>query len=57
MDDRACYEGFARDNGFRCVQNKGIVGHSSETGETINEANGLISEFETWFAGLRGISS
>ncbi len=56
-DDKSCYEGFARDNGFAHVQIKGIAGHSSETGETINEVNGLMSEFETWFARFRGVSS
>jgi len=56
-DDKSCYEGFARDNGFRHVQIKGIAGHSSETGETINEVNGLMSEFDTWFSRFRGVSS
>ena len=56
-DERACYEGFARDNGFAHVKIKGIAGHSNEGGETMNEVNGLMSEFETWFARFRGVSS
>ena len=56
-DERACYEGFARDNGFRHVRIKGIAGHSSEDGETMNEVNGLMSEFDTWFSRFRGVSS
>jgi transposase-like protein len=56
-DERSCYEAFARDNGFRHVQIKGIAGHSNEDGETMNEVNGLMSEFETWLARFRGVSS
>ena len=55
-DDKTCYEGFARDNGFAHVQIKSS-GHSGRFGETMNEVNGLISEFETWFSRFRGVST
>lgn len=55
-DDKACYEGFARDNGFRHVQVKSS-GHSNESGETINEVNGLMSELSVWASRFRGIST
>lgn len=54
-DGRSCYEGFARDNGFRHVQIKSS-GHSNEGGETMNEVNSLMSDFEMWSAHCRGIS-
>ena len=57
MDDRACYEGFARDNGFRHVQIKGIAGHSNGDGETMNEVNGLMLDSQAWFARFWGVPS
>ena len=54
-DDRSCYEGFAKDNGFKHVQIKS-PGHSNEGGETLNEVNSLMSDFDTWSARCRGIS-
>lgn len=55
-DDRSAYEGFARDNGFRHVEIK-ASGHSNESGESMNEVNGLMSEFEVWFSRFRGVST
>lgn len=55
-DDKSCYEGFARDNGYAHVQIKS-GGHSNENGETMNEVNSLMSDFETWSARCRGIST
>jgi len=55
-DDRSCYEGFAGDNGFRHVEIKSS-GHSDGSGETMNSVNGLMSEFETWAARFRGVST
>lgn len=55
-DDKSCYEGFARDNGFEHVQIKSTA-HSGESGETMNEVNSLMSDFETWSARCRGIST
>lgn len=55
-DDRSCYEGFARDNGFRHVRIKSS-GHSNEGGETMNEVKGLISEFDAWLSRFRGVST
>lgn len=56
-DERSCYEAFAADNGFAHVQIKSVAGHSNEDGETMNEVNGLMSEFDTWFSRFRGVSS
>ena len=55
-DDKSCYEGFARDNGFAHVQIKSVA-HSSESGETMNEVNALMSDFETWSARYCGVST
>lgn len=55
-DDRSSYEGFARDNGFAHVQIKSS-GHSGERGETMNEVNCLMSEFDVWFTRFRGVST
>lgn len=55
-DDRSCYEGFARDNGFKHVQIKSS-GHANEGGETMNEVNSLMSDFDLWSANCRGIST
>ena len=55
-DDKTCYEGFARDNGLAHVQIKSVA-HSSESGETMNEVNALMSDFETWSARYCGVST
>lgn len=55
-DDRSCYESFAKDNGFAHIQIKSAA-HPSESGETMNEVNSLMSDFETWSARYRGIST
>ena len=55
-DDKSCYEGFARDNGFAHVQIKSS-GHSGGRGETMNEVNCLMSEFDVWFTRFRGVST
>ena len=55
-DDRSCYEGFARDNGFKHIQIKSS-GHTNEDGETMNEVNSLMSDFDAWSANCRGIST
>lgn len=55
-DDKSCYEGFARENGFAHVQIKSAA-HSGGNGETMNEVNSLMSDFETWSARCRGIST
>lgn len=52
-DDRSCYEGFARDNGFKHIQIKSS-GHANEDGETMNEVNSLMSDFDVWSAKCRG---
>ena len=54
-DDRSC-EGFARDNGFKHIQIKSS-GHANEDGETMNEVNSLMSDFDAWSANCRGIST
>jgi len=55
-DDRSCYEGFARDNGFAHVEIKSSA-RSGESGETMNGVNGLMSEFEVWQTRFRGVST
>ena len=56
-DDKSCYEGFARDNGLAHVQIKTAASYADPEGNTMNEVNGLMSEFETWFSRFRGVSS
>ena len=55
-DDKSCYEGFAKDNGFKHVQIKSCA-HSSLGGETMNEVNSLMSDFDAWSYRCRGIST
>ena len=55
-DVRSSYESFASDNGFAHVEIKSS-GRSGENGETMNEVNGLMSEFDVWFARFRGVST
>lgn len=55
-DDKSCYESFARDNGFRHVQIKSGT-YSNLQGDTMNEVNSLMSDFDTWACRCRGIST
>ena len=55
-DDKSCYEGFAKDNGFKHVQVKSKT-FSNLQGETMNEVNSLMSDFDTWSCRCRGIST
>ena len=55
-DDRSCYEGFARDNGFGHVEIKSGC-HANERGETMNEVNSLMADFADSTARFRGLST
>ena len=55
-DDKFCYEGFAKGNGSKRVQIKPCA-HSSLGGETMNEVNSLMSDFDAWSYRCRGIST
>ena len=54
-DGKSCYIGLCEDNGMAHETVKSST-HSGERGETINEVNGMMSEFDLWYRKFRGVS-